>query len=115
MVEKTFCAAHFIPGHQGPCKDMHGHNYRVQLFVQGTALTDIGMLVDYGDLKAALMDVLQPFDHQVLNDHVPFSPTAELLSRHVFQVLSTRFAPRARVSRVVVWETDHSFSAYSDS
>lgn len=109
FVEKTIAAAHFLRDYQGPCERLHGHNYRVRVFVRGEQLSAAGMLVDFGDIKAALAGVLDRLDHYNLNDLPEFadtSPSAENIARLIGEYLRTHgsFA-RGRVHRVEVWET----------
>jgi len=116
--DQTFAAAHSIRGHRGECAHLHGHNYRVRVHVAATRLDEVGMVVDFADLKAILGEVLGPFDHRVVNDVPPFderNTTAELLAEHVFtevdRRLVERFGGRPRVRRVEVWESDSACAA----
>lgn len=115
----TFAAAHVIRGHQGKCRFMHGHNYRVRVHVSASQLDDIGMVVDFADLKKHVHEVLGPFDHQVINEIPPFderNTTAELLSQYAFEEVDRRLVEaeggRVRATRVEVWENDTSCAIY---
>lgn len=112
----TFAAAHFIAGHPGPCKRLHGHNYRVRVSVRAEQLDALGMVVDFAQLKACIAQVVDRFDHQVINEIPPFDalkPTAELLAEHVFRGVGAGLdTPRARVSRVEVWENERSSAIF---
>ena len=107
-VEKTFAAAHYLRNFSGPCERLHGHNYRVVVYMRGETLNDAGMLADFTDLKAALSQTLSQLDHYCLNDLPTFatlSPSAENIARFIATDLArTDFAP-ARLHRVEVWET----------
>lgn len=111
-----FAAAHFIRGHQGGCQHLHGHNYRVRVHLAAEALDDLGMVLDFADLKAVLEEILGPFDHRVINDIPPFTErntTAELFAEYVYQETSRRLDNgRVRVARVEVWENETSSAAY---
>ena len=115
--EFTFAAGHSIRGHRGGCENLHGHNYRVRVWVSSEELDDLGMVLDFADLKALAAEVLDPFDHRVLNEVPPFdtvNTTAELLSRHVYDEIAARL-PRERglaMRRVEVWETDTACAVY---
>lgn len=113
-----FAAAHQIPGHRGGCENLHGHSYRVRLWVRASALDALGMVVDFADLKAAMEEVVGPFDHAFLNEVPPFdarSPTAELLAQHVFAELGRRLDDeRKHVTRVEVWESDTAAAVYEE-
>jgi len=115
----TFSAAHAIRGHTRGCENLHGHNYRVRVHVEASRLDDLGMVIDFVDLKAILHEVLGPFDHRVMNDIAPFgvrNTTAELFSEFVFEETSARIAQwssgRVEVRRVEVWENDTACAIY---
>ncbi|HEX2253414.1 MAG TPA: 6-carboxytetrahydropterin synthase QueD [Thermoanaerobaculia bacterium] len=115
----TFAAAHSIRGHQGGCQHLHGHNYRVRVHVAAGELDALGMVIDFADLKTVVREVVDPFDHRVINDIPPFdqrNTTAELLSQYVFEEVDRRLAERhgrrARVARVEVWENDTACATY---
>ena len=113
--EFTFAAAHAIRGHTRGCQNLHGHNYRVRVFVRAAALDELGMVIDFADLKAIVMRVLGPFDHAVLNDVPPFdqrNTTAELVAEHVFREVDRELPAGRAVVRVEVWETDTSCAIF---
>jgi 6-pyruvoyltetrahydropterin/6-carboxytetrahydropterin synthase len=106
VVEKHFSAAHFLPDYPGPCSRLHGHNYRVRVYVRGERLNTSGMVADFGEIKQALMRVLDTLDHQNLNELPLFAsnpPTTEIIA----QCLAEQMAPHLSVPvhRVEVWET----------
>ena len=68
----TFAAAHAIRGHTRGCQNLHGHNYRVRVHLQADRLDELGMVLDFADLKAMMQEILGPFDHRVINDIPPF-------------------------------------------
>jgi 6-pyruvoyltetrahydropterin/6-carboxytetrahydropterin synthase len=111
----TFSAAHAIRGHTRGCENLHGHNYRVRVHLRAGRLDNLGMVLDFADLKEIMQEILGPFDHRVINDIPPFderNTTAELFSEYVFQEVSRRLADREQdrdrvlVVRVEVWEND---------
>ncbi|HVS01814.1 MAG TPA: 6-carboxytetrahydropterin synthase QueD [Thermoanaerobaculia bacterium] len=114
----VFAAAHSIRGHTGGCENLHGHNYRVRVCVRAATLDELGMVVDFAAVKEVARQVLERFDHRVLNDIPPFdrvNTTAELLAAHVFGEVAGRLAdPRLAVARVEVWENDTSCAIYEE-
>jgi 6-pyruvoyltetrahydropterin/6-carboxytetrahydropterin synthase len=113
----SFAAAHAIRGHTRGCENLHGHNYRVRVFLQASQLDKLGMVLDFADLKEIMQEILEPFDHHVINDIPPFdtrNTTAELLAEHVHGEVRKRLARqrRVRVVRVEVWENDSSCAAF---
>ncbi len=113
----TFAAAHAIRGHTRGCENMHGHNYRVRVHLKADRLDELGMVLDFADLKEIMQEILGPFDHRVINDIPPFdtrNTTAELFSEYVFQEVASRLATqeRVRIARVDVWENDTACAIY---
>ena len=118
-VEESFAAGHALRGYRGKCENPHGHNYKVRITLAGEELDGIGLLWDFKDLKAAMNEVIDRFDHQYLNDVEPFkklNPSAENLARHFYQETSCRLRQltngRVRVKDVRVWETDSTTATY---
>ena len=68
----TFAAAHQIRGHRGGCENLHGHNYKVEIYARGEELNNIGLLIDFGDLKKAADEIVNYLDHRNLNELPPF-------------------------------------------
>jgi len=116
----SFSAAHAIRGHTRGCENLHGHNYRVRVHVRAHRLDELGMVLDFADLKAIMQEVLGPFDHRVINEVPPFdrrNTTAELLAEHVFGEVGRRLPGsgeprRVEVTRVEVWENETACAAY---
>ena len=86
-VELDFSAAHFLSHYQGKCENLHGHNYKVRLWVKGKELDKGGMLADFSLLKKALKAATDPLDHSNLNDMEIFknNPSAERIARYIFE------------------------------
>ena len=88
--EFTFEAAHFLPnvpdGHK--CKRLHGHSFRVRLYVKGPLEDGVGWVMDFADVKAVFKPVLDRLDHYFLND-IPGleNPTSENIARWIWQEL----------------------------
>lgn len=108
IVRASFDAAHQIPGHLGACAALHGHTYRVEAEFAGAGLDNLGMVRDFGDLKAALRAVLP--DHAYLNDVIAEGTTAEIIARWLFERLRERDLP---VTAVTLWETETSACRYT--
>lgn len=113
-----FAAAHQIRGHRGGCENLHGHSYRVRVWVRADRLDALGMVVDFADLKRVMEEVIGPFDHRFLNEVPPFdqrNTTAELLAQHVFEQLRSRLEDgRLQVARVEVWESESAGAVYEE-
>lgn len=114
-----FSAAHRLLEFDGKCEHMHGHNWKVEVFVRGETLGDDGLLIDFRDLKSAANRVLERLDHKVLNEVEPFdriNPSSENIARYLFESLSRDLDSDAvRVSRVTAWESDTACATYEPS
>ena len=116
MVE--FSSAHTLVGHSGPCKKMHGHNWKVEVEITGDKLDKIGMVVDFKEIRKATNLVVDELDHEFLNNLEPFSvdnPTAENIARYIFTKLSEEFSNKnVKVNSIKLWETDKSAVSYKE-
>ncbi len=89
-VEFYFAAAHRLPRYDGPCRRLHGHNYRFVVALEGEVDPGSGMIFDFGDLKKVVQEhVLARVDHRDLND-VLDNPTAENIARWIWEALAPR-------------------------
>ncbi len=115
-VEQTFAAAHALRGYKGACENVHGHNFRVRVTIQGEQLNELGFLVDFVLLDSLLRGEAQRLDHHFLNEVAPFdvlNPTAENLARHFFEVVHAAVAAEpVKVREVTVWECDGMSATY---
>ena len=83
-----FEAAHRLPDYPGPCRDLHGHSYRLNVSVEGPIDPDSGLVIDFSELKRVVVqEVIDHFDHANLNDHLP-NPTAENLAVWIWDKLA---------------------------
>jgi len=116
-VEQTFAAGHALRNYKGKCENVHGHNYRVRITVQGDQLDSTGLLVDFLDVKSLIGGVVDYLDHQFINDLPPFdelNPSAENIAKYFYDRVSSGLKNEVpvRVSEVKVWETDTSSAVY---
>jgi 6-pyruvoyltetrahydropterin/6-carboxytetrahydropterin synthase len=117
-VESHFAAAHQLRGYKGKCEAMHGHNWRVQVTVSSETLNDIGLAIDFVDLKAIANEVIQSLDHTFLNEVFPFTeinPSSENIARWVFDSIKKKIDDKnVSCSSVTVWESETSSATYFD-
>ena len=118
IVKKEFSSAHILNGHPGNCKRMHGHNWLVEAEVQGDNTNEIGMVIDFKDIKNNLKEIVSMLDHQFLNDLEPFineNPTAENISKYIYKELSNNInTDNIKVSKIKLWETSNSAVTYTE-
>ncbi len=117
-VDQTFAAGHALRNYKGRCENVHGHNFRVQVTIEGERLDDTGMLVDFLDVKKSMQDVIARLDHQFLNEISPFdvkNPSAENIAEHFYDAMNQDLAGNpvaVRIREVKVWETDIQSASY---
>ena len=116
-IEETFAAGHALRNYRGKCENVHGHNYRAEVTLEGAELDAIGLLVDFVELKRVVHAVLDRMDHQWLNDFPPFdtlNPSAENMARYIYDEVSAALMTKegVRVACVRLWETDTASAAY---
>lgn len=112
MVEDSFHAAHALKGYEGPCENLHGHTFKVQVFFQGKQLDNIGLLKDFKILKKEVSDILAEFDHKLLNDLGDFktdNPSSENLAKIIYAEIKKRIGS---ASKVAVWESPEACASY---
>jgi len=122
-VEQTFAAGHALREYKGKCENIHGHNYKVQITVEGEQLNRIGLLVDFVELKRVVREVVNRLDHQFINDLEPFTiinPSAENIAKYFYDEVSERMGitdgeTPTRISQIKIWETDTSIAVYRPS
>jgi 6-pyruvoyltetrahydropterin/6-carboxytetrahydropterin synthase len=116
-VEQTFAAGHALRNYKGRCENVHGHNFKVRVVIEGEKLDDTGLLVDFLDVKAAMQAVIDRLDHVFLNDVAPFdvkNPSAENIAEYFFTEIarSLKSAVAVRVRDVTIWETEIQSATY---
>jgi 6-pyruvoyltetrahydropterin/6-carboxytetrahydropterin synthase len=116
-IEETFAAGHALRNYRGKCENVHGHNYRCQVTLEGAQLDSIGLLVDFVELKKVVHAVLDKLDHQWLNDYPPFdvlNPSAENMAKYIYDQVNEGLKPRedVRLASIRLWETDTASAVY---
>lgn len=135
--EIQFDTAHYLSGYQGKCANIHGHRYRLIVKIASETLHQDGqlrgMVDDFSNVKAALKEIEELFDHKlVIEDNedgrevakrleglpnqflivfVPYRPTAEEMSRHIFNLLKQK---GIHVDEVELFETPTNSCIYRE-
>ena len=96
----------------GPCADLHGHNYRLEVSIRGPIDPATGMVVNFSEVFEAISrEILVPCDHKNLNADVPFLAgiitTAENLAERFWSILEPHVAalPGCQLTRIRLHET----------
>jgi 6-pyruvoyltetrahydropterin/6-carboxytetrahydropterin synthase len=118
MIERNFSSAHQLRGYRGKCENLHGHNYRVEIYARGRELNEIGLLVDFVELKEAADEVVNFLDHRNINELEPFveelNPSAENLARFILERVARRVGDdRVQIYKVRCFETPTSVATYT--
>jgi len=115
-IEEQFSAAHALRNYPGNCEHLHGHNWTVKVTVRCLELNDIGIGVDFRDVKQSVREALHRLDHVNLNELPPFNdinPSSENIACCLYEELSHKLnTEKIRVSRVKVSETPTSSASY---
>ena len=117
-VEQSFASAHALRNYKGRCENVHGHNWKVRVVIEGEMLDATGMLVDFLDVKSFMGEILDRIDHQFLNEIPPFdvvNPSAENIAEYFYQQMTGRLAETpvpVRIREVKIWETEIQSATY---
>jgi 6-pyruvoyltetrahydropterin/6-carboxytetrahydropterin synthase len=122
-VIRVFSAAHRLQGYKGKCEELHGHNYRVEVELSVSGLDDIGLGMDFQEIKSCLDEILKGLDHRFLNEVPPFdrdNPSAENLARYIYEEMKKRISrgsagpERASMLACTIWESDTAAATYRE-
>lgn len=127
--------SHRLPFHQGPCRNIHGHSYKIRVEIEGE-LDDNGMVLDYYDLKQIVLPIIENLDHSFVvdkNDNLMINflkqnnfkyyiteqtTTAENLVKHFFDLLKiqikTKF-PHIKKLMLRLYETENVYAEISEN
>ena len=111
-----FAAAHQLTMVGTKCENMHGHNWKIEVYVTGEKLDEAGVLMDFGVIKKHVAEIMDMLDHKYLNELDYFKkkqPSSENIAYLVATELQQRIDSSAvRVSRVTAWESDDAGATY---
>lgn len=131
IIRKLFEAevAHRVLGaYSKRCQGVHGHSYKIEIFLEDEKLDETGMVMDFKLLKEQVKPFIDAFDHSLLislddkdlidaninfnlNSRyilVPYNPTAEQMAKHIFQFLYEEL--KINVVKVIVHETNTGYA-----
>lgn len=132
-----FEMAHVLKGYDGPCRNIHGHSYKLYVTISGSPITDknspkVGMVMDFKDLKAIVKkNIVDRFDHAlVINSEtdaemvesmkkhmekliiVDYQPTSENLVEDFAAIIKSHLPQHVRLHNIRLWETASSYSEW---
>ncbi|MEW6671941.1 MAG: 6-carboxytetrahydropterin synthase QueD [Thermodesulfobacteriota bacterium] len=111
-----FAAAHQLKMVAKKCENLHGHNWKIEVCVAGERLNDAGVLMDFGEIKEHLYDIIGALDHKFLNELDFFkdgNPSSENIARFIAKSLQKEIdGSTLKVVRVTAWESDSACATY---
>ena len=112
-----FAAAHQLKMVAEKCENLHGHNWKVEVYLAGKSLNKAGVLMDFGEIKQYVSEIIKRLDHKFLNeldyfdDNTP--PSSENIARYVATSLQAMIKePEINVARVTAWESENACATY---
>ncbi|MDR5587058.1 MULTISPECIES: 6-carboxytetrahydropterin synthase QueD [Clostridium] len=134
--EHSFDSAHFLARYKGKCGNIHGHRWKVEIEIQSETLVKggqlDGMLIDFGDLKKDVKDMVDYYDHAlIIEEGTMRKETLNCIKQDGFKVIDVNFRPTAEnfaafffktmknkgynVKRATVYETPTNSAVYEES
>lgn len=128
--EIEFCYGHRLLNYSGKCKHLHGHNGKAVIILEGETLDQMGMLVDFTEIKTLVQRWIDDnLDHNMLlckdDPLLPLlqergervfvtelNPTAENISKLIYDHAREAGLP---VVEVTLWETAHCHASYGEA
>ena len=115
-VVTKFAAAHQLTMVGAKCENMHGHNWKIEVYVTGEKTDDAGVLMDFGIIKKHVREIMAMLDHKYLNELEYFQqgqPSSENIAYFVATELQKRIDNQAvSISKVTAWESDDAGATY---
>lgn len=115
LLRTEFSAAHQLRLEDGQLEPLHGHNWRVETYLEGSRLAAPGYLADFTALQQRLYQITGELHDACLNDLPAFdadNPTTERVARYIHDRFSPMLPETVRLSKVRVWETSGCAAAY---
>ncbi len=114
MKQFTFDSSHQLRDYDGPCANLHGHTYKLEVYVSGP-LTKQGFVIDFTIIKKVVQEnVIKVLDHRHLNNIIE-QPTAEHIVQWIWAHIQEPMASQAKgakLAKIVLWETPTSCAIF---
>jgi len=116
-VVTDFAAAHQLKMVAEKCENLHGHNWKIEVCVAGKNLNNAGVLIDFGELKQYISEIIARLDHKFLNELDYFNddnpPSSENIARYIADALQSMIDNSdVKVVRVTSWESENACATY---
>lgn len=128
-----FEAAHRISNYDGPCREIHGHTYKLEVTISGPIDPGTDMILDFKILKNLVkISVIEQFDHALLLKYneenrklfehysgkiawMKTEPTAERMLQRMADTLQRLIPPPAQLDSLLLYETSDSYTCWKNS
>ena len=111
-----FSAAHQLKLVAAKCENLHGHNWKIEVCVKGEKLNDACVIMDFGQIKKYVSEIMASLDHKFLNELEWFkgsNPSSEIIAMKIAHELQEKIDdPSVKVSSVTAWESDDACATY---
>ncbi len=111
-----FSAAHQLKMVSKKCENLHGHNWKIEVYVAGDELNEAGVLMDFGEIKKTVAEIMSDLDHRFLNEMECFhdrNPSSENIAKYISDSLQDKLLePGVRIGRVTAWESEDACASY---
>lgn len=117
VIKTGFSASHKLVGYKGNCSNLHGHNFGVEICVEGKTLDKIGMVFDFRKIKKIADKIISKLDHKYLNEIEPFSrvnPTSENIAKYIFEKLKNKLPKNIKLIWTKVSEGESAYCRYRE-
>ncbi|MBU0544109.1 MAG: 6-carboxytetrahydropterin synthase QueD [Proteobacteria bacterium] len=111
-----FSAAHQLKLVAAKCENLHGHNWKIEVRVTGEKLNAAGVIIDFGQIKKYVSEIMTSLDHKFLNELEWFkgaNPSSEIIAMKIARELQGKIDdPSVKVSSVTAWESEDACATY---
>ena len=111
-----FAGAHQLKMVAKKCENLHGHNWKIEVRVTGDRLNDAGVVMDFGEIKQHVSEIMKSLDHKFLNDLECFqdgNPSSENIAKYIAESMQEKITESdIRVASVTAWESDDACATY---
>jgi 6-pyruvoyltetrahydropterin/6-carboxytetrahydropterin synthase len=111
-----FAAAHRLKMVAAKCENLHGHNWKIEVYVAGDKLNQADVLVDFGEIKNHVGEIMNRLDHKFLNEIEYFqhnNPSSENIAKYIAEEVQKKLSdPSVRISRVTAWESEDACATF---
>ena len=115
-VTNHFAGAHQLQMVAKKCENLHGHNWKIEVRVIGNSLNDAGVVMDFGEIKQHVKEIMKSLDHKFLNELECFqdgNPSSENIAKYIAESMQEKITePGIRVSSVTAWESDDACATF---